>query len=67
MVWGSGISWIGIGLIHKIYGILDKEKYISILENEIYVLWPFQRGNVPKHMAKFTKKLFSNNSVYIFV
>ena len=43
MLWAC-FSWNGVGSIHKIYGILDKEKYVDILNN---VMMPWAEENLP--------------------
>lgn len=72
MVWGC-FSWNGVGPIYKIDGILNKEKYVAILndvmlpwaEENLPVIWQFQQDNDPKHTAKLTKKFFEDNSVNV--
>lgn len=69
-VWGC-FSWNGVGPIHRIDGILTKEKYVDILKNvmlpwaeeNLPVIWKFQQDNDPKHTAKLTKKIFEDNSI----
>lgn len=69
-VWGC-FSWNGVGPIHRIEGILTKEKYVEILEDvmlpyaeeNLPVIWKFQQDNDPKHTAKLTKKWFEDNVV----
>lgn len=70
-VWGC-FSWNGVGPIHRIDGILTKEKYVDILENvmlpwaeeNLPVIWTFQQDE-PKHTAKLTKRFFDRNSVTV--
>lgn len=72
MVW-SCFFWNGVGPIHKIDGILDKEKYVDILNNvmlpwaeeNLPVIWKFQQDNDPKHTAKVTKKFLEDNSINV--
>lgn len=71
-VWGC-FSWNGVGPIHRIDGILTKEKYVDILrdvmlpwaEENLPVIWKFQQDNDPKHTAKYTKKFFEDNSINV--
>lgn len=72
MVWGC-FWWNGVGPIHRIDGILNKEKYVDILKNvmlpwaeeNLPVIWKFQQDNDPKHTAKLTKQFFDENSINV--
>ena len=63
MIWGC-ISWDGVGRIVKINSIMDKELYISILDEDLQGSLEdvgltlqdiiFQQDNDPKHKAHIT-------------
>lgn len=71
-VWGC-FSWNGVGPIHRIDGILNKEKYVDILqkvllpwaEENIPVIWTYQQDNDPKHTARLTKSFYEENSMNV--
>lgn len=71
MVWGC-ITYRGQGLLTLIDGNMDSEKYIKVLD---YNLWPviakyftnnpyvFQDDNAPPHASRMTKAWEENNSI----
>lgn len=72
MVWGC-FSAQGVGPLHRIDGIMNKEMYMSILED---VMLPFardsfgrrfifQQDNDPKHSAGAVKNWFNNHRVNV--
>lgn len=71
-VWGC-FSWNGVGPIHRIVGHMNKEQYLSILENVMLpwaeenmpVIWSFQQDNDPKHTAKLVKRFFDRNGMRV--
>lgn len=70
MVWGC-FSYYGVGPIHKIDGIMNKNVYVNILEKvmlpyareEMPIKWVFQQDNDPKHTSKFAKEWFQSNRI----
>ena len=73
MVWGSFVSR-GVGNLHHVPGIMNKEVYIGILEENLKSSarklglsrnFIFQQDNDPKHTAKLTQKWFSDNRVKV--
>lgn len=73
-VWGAFAAH-GVGMLHRIEGIMKKEMYRDILENvmvpsadllfgrENYI---FQQDNDPKHMAKINKDFIFDNQIPTF-
>ena len=62
-VWG-GFAAHGVGILHRIHGIMDKDVYNNILGNVMLPSedmlfgqenWHFQQDNDPKHTAKINK------------
>ena len=73
MLWGC-FSASGPGNLVKVEGIMKKEQYIQILEDNIRQSaenlhlgpnWTYQQDNDPKHTAKAVKKWFQDNSVEV--
>ena len=73
MLWGC-FSASGPGNLVKVDGIMKKEQYIKILEENIKQSaeklhlgenWTYQQDNDPKHTAKSVKKWFRDNDVDI--
>ena len=73
MLWGC-FSASGPGNLVKVDGIMKKEQYIKILEQNIKQSadklrlgeqWRFQQDNDPKHTAKLVKAWFLKNDVSI--
>ncbi|EFP10171.1 hypothetical protein CRE_24561 [Caenorhabditis remanei] len=70
MVWGA-FSGNGVGPLHKSEGIMDKNVYLTILENVMLPYarrtherrYTFQQDNDPKHASKLVKKWFENKRV----
>jgi len=71
MLWGC-FSASGPGNLVKVDGIMKKEQYIKILEENIKQSaeklhlgehWTYQQDNDPKHTAKSVKKWFRDNDV----
>ena len=72
MMWSCFSFNSPISPIHKIDGILDKEKYVTELkvilpwaEENLPVIWQCQHANDPKHMAKVTKNFVEDNSINV--
>jgi hypothetical protein len=64
MVWGC-FSSLGVGNLHLIDGIMEKNQYKNILENQMLPSarrlfgdsdWKFQEDNDPKHTSKLCKQ-----------
>lgn len=73
MFWGC-FSANGPGNLVKVDGIMRKEHYVKILEENIWQSaeklglgqhWTFQQDNDPKHTAKVVKKWFLENDVNV--
>jgi transposase len=73
MLWGC-FSASGPGNLVKVDGIMHKEVYIRILEENIKQSaqklrlgrkWIYQQDNDPKHTAKVVKKWFDDNNVNV--
>ncbi|XDV30400.1 hypothetical protein PO909_033329 [Leuciscus waleckii] len=73
MVWGC-LSANGRGNLVNVNGIMKKEDYIKILEQNIRqsaeklglgTQWIFQQDNDPKHTAKVVKKLLAENNINV--
>ena len=71
MVWGA-FSATGVGILHRIEGIMNKEIYNDLLANVMLpsadILfgrenWIFQQDNDPKHTAKINKDFLIENEV----
>ena len=64
----------GPGALHKIDGIMRKEKYVDILKLHLKTSvrklklgrkWVFQMDNDPKHTSKVVAKWLKNNKVKV--
>lgn len=73
MLWGC-FSANGPGNLVKVDGIMRKEQYIQILEENIKQAaenlnlgehWTYQQDNDPKHTAKVVKKWFHDNDINV--
>lgn len=73
MLWGC-FSASGPGNLIKVNGIMKKEQYMEILEENIKQSaekldlgqqWIFQQDNDPKHTAKVVKKWLKDNNVTV--
>lgn len=72
MIWGC-FSHNGVGPIHRIEGIMDKNVYVGILsevmlpyaEWNMPIKWVFQQDNDPKHTSKLAKDWFRVNGVEV--
>ncbi|OXA56016.1 Transposable element Tc1 transposase [Folsomia candida] len=73
MVWGS-MSTNGVGKLHFIDGIMNKDVYQSILQKNLLPSvrklrirgdYFFQQDNDPKHTAKSTKEWFAKNQIKV--
>jgi hypothetical protein len=74
MVWGC-FSAKGVGILHRIDGIMDQDVYCDILEgpmsDSVDLLFPehgdciFQQDNDPKHTAKSVKTWMKDNWVHL--
>lgn len=72
MIWGS-FSYIGVGPIYCIKGIMDRFLYIKILQDtmlpyakeEMPLKWTFQQDNDPKHTSKVAKEWFKDNKINV--
>ena len=62
----------GTGRLVKIDGIMNKEKYVDLLDHNLKQsardlslgrCWSFVQDNNPKHTAKFTKKCLTYNKI----
>ena len=71
MFWGCFAS-SGTGRLVKIDGIMNKEKYVEILDQNLKQSardlslgrrWSFVQDNDPKHTAKCTKKWFTDSKI----
>lgn len=71
MLWGC-IRGGGVGNLVQIDGILTKEKYVQLLQENLWTSarslglednFVFQQDNDPKHTAKITKKFFIDNKI----
>lgn len=72
MVWGC-ITWFGIGTLCKVDGSINAQKYISILDDQ---LWPviarhfpddsytFQDDNAPVHRARIVERYKHENNIH---
>ena len=71
MIWGC-ICWAGVGTLTKVCGNIKSDKYISILDENI---WPviarhfpdndylFQDDNAPVHRSRVTQQYMANNHI----
>ena len=73
MLWGC-FSASGTGNLLKVVGIMRKEQYIEILQENIRQSaaklglgphWIFQQDNDPKHTAKIVNNWFEDNVVNV--
>ena len=72
MVWGA-FSAKGPGPISQVVGIMNAQKYIEILENNLEKYlhenmaanYTFQQDNDPKHAAKATKAWFEQKKIKV--
>lgn len=73
MLWGC-FSANGSGNLVKVEGIMRKEQYIKILEENLKQAaenlnlgeyWTYQQDNDPKHTAKVVKKWFQDNDINV--
>lgn len=73
MLWGC-FAANGTGKLHKVEGIMKKEQYIEILEENLKSSakqlhlkrgWTFQQDNDPKHTALVVQKWFKQNKVRV--
>ena len=73
MLWGC-FSASGTGNLTKIQGIMKKEDYIKILDDNAKASaeklqlgpdWAYQQDNDPKHTAKVVKQWFKDNDVHV--
>jgi transposase len=71
MVWGC-FNWKGVGNIHVIPGIMTKEVYLDLLENNLMSSkrklrlqnnFIFQQDGDPKHTAKIVSEWFTKNRI----
>jgi len=71
MFWGC-FAASGTGRLVKIDGIMNKEEYVEILDQNLKQSardlslgrrWNFVQDNDPKHTAKFTKKWLTDNKI----
>jgi transposase len=81
MVWGAFAS-SGVGILHRIYGIMDQNVYRNLLENVMMPSvdivfgdrehpdapqeWIFQQDNDPKHSSRLCKQFLIDNDVQTF-
>lgn len=75
MVWGAFAAH-GVGMLHRIHGIMDRFVYLDLLENvmlpsadmlfgrENYI---FQQDNDPKHTAIIVKEFITDEEIPTFV
>jgi len=72
-VWGS-FSATGVGILHKIDGIMNKEQYLDIMENcmqpsKDMLFGPgngiFQQDNDPKHTSNIVKSYLADQGVNV--
>ena len=75
ILWGC-FSASGPGNLVKVEGIMKKEQYIQILEDNIRQSaenlhlgpnWTYQQDNDPKHTAKAVKKWFQDGAVELWL
>ena len=73
MLWGC-FSSSGTGNLVRVQGIMKKEDYIQILDENLKESaeklqlgpnWKYQQDNDPKHTAKLVKKWFKDNDVNV--
>lgn len=72
MVWGC-MSWLGVGPLVKIDGIMDQHKYKQILQDvmEPYadeflpITWKFMQDNDPKHTSRLVKSWLEEQKIDI--
>ena len=73
MVWGC-ISQKDIGMLVKVYGKLDREGYVGILENALisstHTLsmprnWIFQQDNTTCHTSRLVQQWFHDENVTV--
>lgn len=73
MLWGC-FSSSGTGNLVKVQGIMKKEDYIRILDENVKESaeklklgqnWMYQQDNDPKHTAKVVKKWFKDNDISV--
>ena len=71
MLWGC-FSWNGTGTLVPIDGIMNTDKYISIINNNLEEAtvkmnleeeFIFQQNNDPKHVTKTSMKFFSDSDI----
>ena len=71
MLWGC-FSWNGVGSLVQIEGIINADKYIEIinenleeavLKMDLEEEFILQQDNNPKHTAKQTNKFFENSNI----
>jgi transposase len=71
MVWGC-FTYAGVGILHRINGIMKKEQYKYILQYKMIPSaqrlfagnnWIFQQDNDPKHTARINKAYLLNKQV----
>lgn len=72
MVWGC-FAARGIGHLHRIEGIMNKNMYVGILEDHMYPSavdlfdeeeWIFQEDNDPKHTSRLAKEWTNDQGIY---
>lgn len=71
MIWGC-VCWHGVGTLTRVIGNINSEKYINILEDNI---WPviarhfpdngylFQDDNAPVHRSRVTQEYMARNQI----
>lgn len=73
MLWGC-FSASGTGSLVKVEGIMRKEQYMKIMNENIRqsaeklglgLEWTYQQDNDPKHTAKIVKKWFQDNNINV--
>jgi len=81
MVWGS-FAASGVGILHRIHGIMDQHVYRNLLENVMMPSvdivfgdrvhpdapqeWIFQQDNDPKHTSRLCRQFLVDNDVQTF-